>query len=142
MSSATFLLFEDITPQTARESVSWWELRRIPYNVVLGVIGLASILAMLLIAERVLPAGDDMVEPLVLILFVLVYGIGANTCYTLGWFFEIIFCGANPKKKTPFRLVTFWGGFAFSCLLTTLPVWLGLQFWARSYLSSILSVRG
>lgn len=114
---------------TTWEIIRWWEIRRIPYNVILFIIGIASILGMEWLMVRVIPVGEDAVEPFVLALGSVVYGIMANLCYTLGWIVEVkgskrdaVFARARGKKS-------FLAGLWLSSLLTTAPLWFGFIFW-------------
>lgn len=65
--------------------VLWWELRRIPYNVAMLAVGLASLLVIEVAAEPTLKPGEDAFEPIMAIFF----GIAANFCYSLGWIVEL-----------------------------------------------------
>jgi hypothetical protein len=78
---------------------------------------------------KVIPVGQDAVEPLALALGAVVYGIIANLCYTLGWIFEV------RGSRTDATLARLRGGKLFltglwlSSLLTTAPLWFGVIFW-------------
>jgi len=67
----------------------WWEIRRIPWNGLLFAIGLTSLLAKEWLMGKVIPVGEDAVEPFALAVGVIVYAIMANLCYTLGWIVEL-----------------------------------------------------
>jgi len=114
---------------TTWEIIRWWEIRRIAYNGILFVIGIASILGMELLMSRVIPVGEDAVEPMGLALGVIMYAIVANLCYTLGWAVELgtrIADGVAARSRSRKLFVA---GLWFSCLLTTVPFWFGLVFW-------------
>jgi hypothetical protein len=99
------------------------------YNAILFAIGFASIFAMEFLMEKVIPVGEDAIEPFALALGVVFYGIMANLCYTLGWVVEM---AGRRKDETQAReraKLHFWGGLWLSCLLTTAPFWFGLVFW-------------
>ena len=68
--------------------VGWWELRRIPYNVIVGSVGLCSLVLFFVFITHcgVLAPGEDAEEPLAIILAPLLI----NICYTAGWFVEVI----------------------------------------------------
>ena len=61
----------------------WWELRRIPYNILVGIAGYISMSVM---ESRFEPKfeGEDVVEPISIFAFVILI----NACYTLGWISE------------------------------------------------------
>src|SRR5512146_1931345 len=66
--------------RTTCSLLHWWESRRLLYNVVVGGTGLLTAGAVELFG--LLPPAPHFGVPLV---GVLVYGIAANVCYTLGW---------------------------------------------------------
>ena len=68
--------------------ILWWEKRRIPYNIVIGIVGLISLVIYYFLLETsgYLKPGEDAVEPLVLIIAPVVI----NICYTGGWIIELI----------------------------------------------------
>ena len=119
---------KDDTAVTTWGIIRWWELRRLVYNASLAAVGIASILAMEFLAQRVIPAGKD-APGLETGLTIVTYGIMANLCYTLGWIVELFGrrkdkAHARARAKKQF-LIGFW----FSCALTTAPFWLGLNYW-------------
>lgn len=105
--------------------VAWWELRRAPYNLIVGATGVA-VCALLLacgtVCERVL--GDPIGipdPPLFAVIGVLLYGLVANICYSGGWILELIVIAVWREVGTKFGEVAFTLGLLFSVLLTTLP---------------------
>ena len=74
--------------------IRWWELRRLLYNVVLLVVGVAAIAGMEWLMTKVIPLGEDAVEPMILVLGVVVYGVMVNLCYTLDGSSS---CGAESR---------------------------------------------
>ncbi len=71
----------------ALQIVAWWELRRIPYNLIVGAAGVLSLLLFSVAIEKsdVLRPGEDAVEPLALLAAPLL----ANVGYTAGWVAEL-----------------------------------------------------
>jgi hypothetical protein len=112
--------------------IFWWEIRRILFNLALLVIGVTSIAGMEFIMDKVIPAGEDAIEPIALILGVLFYGVMANVCYTFGWVVELLMRKKDPLKARQQGQRFFKLGFAGSCLLTTLPFWFGCLQWLVS----------
>ena len=56
-------------PQTWLAIIGWWELRRIPYNLIVGGVGFISLLLFFLfinLAHELQP-GEDAIEPLALL---------------------------------------------------------------------------
>lgn len=111
------------------EVIVWWESRRILYNVLVGVMGGASLILMLFFASRpgMLPPGEDVVEPMALI----IAPILANICYTAGWVVELILRCILRERA---RQLGFWLlclGFAFSLIVVTAPT----VIWAFTWLA-------
>jgi hypothetical protein len=109
--------------------IRWWELRRLLYNGILFVIGIASIVGMEILMDKVIPVGEDAIEPFALALGVVVYGIAANLCYTLGWVVELAGRKSNVVQARSRAEHQFLLGLWLSCLLTSAPFWFGLAFW-------------
>ena len=49
---------------SAREVILWWEWRRLLYNAILLVIGLATIVGFEFIMSRAIPPGQDVQDPM------------------------------------------------------------------------------
>ena len=79
----------DRAHMTTSQVIRWWELRRLLYNAVLLSVGMAAIAGMEWLMGRVIPLGEDAIEPMALVLGVVAYGIMANLCYTFGWVVEL-----------------------------------------------------
>jgi len=116
-------------PKTAWGIIGWWEIRRILYNVILFVIGIASILAMEWFFDKFIPPEQEGIEPMALAFGVVVYGIAANLCYTFGWVVELLLRRKNPEQARAHAEKLFVGGLWLSCLLTTAPFWFGFVTW-------------
>ena len=114
---------------TTSQVIRWWELRRLLYNLVLLVVGVAAIAGMEWLMGRVIPLGEDAIEPLTLVLGVVVYGIMANLCYTLGWVIELRRRRADPVAARQRGQWMFRAGTLFSCVLTSLPFWFACVYW-------------
>ena len=65
------------------EIILWWELRRIPYNIIMYLIGLLSF------------HSGYVTIPLVYIII----GLGLNVLYTLGWIIELLFINRLKEKE-------------------------------------------
>lgn len=111
--------------------IYWWEKRRIAYNVIVGVVGMASFVLFLIFinAAHVLEPGEDAEEPLGLILAAILL----NMCYTCGEITDLLvrwLFGYKPRLG-PFLLKI---GMAFSLFLVLLPS----AFWGAYLLWKIL----
>ena len=114
---------------TTGQVIRWWELRRLLYNVVLLVVGVTAIMGMEWLMTKVIPLGEDAVEPMILVLGVFVYGLMANLLYTSGWLIELWGRKSDPKSARRRGQWMFRAGLVFSCLLTSLPFWLACLYW-------------
>jgi cytochrome bd-type quinol oxidase subunit 1 len=111
---------------TAGKVILWWELRRILFNAILFVIGLAAVIGGLSLIDVVDP-NRDVGTPL---LGIVLYGFLANLFYTLGWIVELAGRQTDPASARLRGQRMFRAGMLFSCVLTTLPFWFGFGFWA------------
>jgi hypothetical protein len=107
--------------------VLWWELRRIPFNLIVGLYGIAclAIFFWAILTSGELAVGDDAVEPLGLIAAPFVI----NFLYTLGWLVEVPARIAMPKLSPRFGPILLAAGLGFGLFLITLPAgfWLGFR---------------
>jgi hypothetical protein len=69
------------------EIIGWWEIRRIPYNLLILPIGLVSLIVFFvaILSTGHLKPGEDAVEPLA----VLAAPFAMNFFYTAGWLAEV-----------------------------------------------------
>jgi hypothetical protein len=65
------------------EIVLWWEIRRIPYNIIMFFMGVLSFY----ICFVTIP------------LIYVVVGLGLNVLYTFGWIIELLFINRQSDKK-------------------------------------------
>ena len=116
-------------PMTTWQVVGWWEIRRIFYNAILFPVGFASILAMEWFFDRFLPPEQEGIEPMALAFVIVIYGISANLCYTLGWIVELVLRRKDPEHSRAHAEKLFVGGLWLSSVLTTAPFWFGFMSW-------------
>jgi hypothetical protein len=116
------------------DAIVWWELRRIPYNVALAVLGSITVVVVLWIGSHLTTPGEDIMEPPGLFVGVILYGIAANIFYTLGWISELLWGGGDTSRTEPFRRRVFIIGLVASSVITLFPsvlisaLWLALGF--------------
>ena len=107
--------------------VVWWEARRIPYNLLIGVVGIVSfllVIASAIVWEKFLRAPMEMLPDSPLFGFLVtatVYGIMANVCYTGGWIAEIAAMTLWKEDAQHFGPICFMLGVIFSVVLTLFP---------------------
>jgi hypothetical protein len=112
-------------PTDTWHTIAWWEARRIPYNLIVGMTGVLSgalcfVTGML--CEHFL--GDPIGipdPPYFALLAVAAYGLMANLCYTGGWVAELLVRKIWPEQANAFGKISFFLGLIFSILLTLVP---------------------
>ena len=105
--------------------LTWWESRRLVFNVVVGATGLMSLGIMTLIS--IIPPGIPRILPPWQA--ILVYGAMANVCYTFGPMIEIALQNMWKEKVLPVGPVLFRQGLSFSVGLTLLPIFVASAVW-------------
>jgi hypothetical protein len=119
------LLLRPPAPLTPCQVIGWWEMRRIPYNLIVGATGLATsfvMLTMAIICDRLIGVPIGMPDPpIVAVLGVIVYAIMANVCYTGGWVVELFLAHVVGVRPARFAEIAFGLGLMGSVALTLLP---------------------
>ena len=105
--------------------IKWWELRRVPFNLVVGATGILTCVVTVVVAAI---ASEKFGEPLglpdppiIAIFAVLAYGVGANACFTGGWITEVLVRKIWQQRAGAFGQISFTLGIVFSILLTLAP---------------------
>jgi len=108
-------------PRSPWGIILWWELRRVPYNLIVCGLGLLSLAAFLALIGHCgdVPPGEDAFEPIGLFLAL----IAANVCYTAGWVTEIVLLRGEPSEPSIGPRLLRWG-LAFSVVVVMLPTML------------------
>ena len=103
--------------------LTWWESRRLLYNLIVGATGLVT-LAVVMIAYSLAhgPVQDDGRISVSTWIPVLVYGTLANVCYTLGPIIEVTLERIWKDTVLPIGPALFRQGLAFAVGLTLLPI--------------------
>src|SRR5258708_22728075 len=87
----------------AWDAIIWWEKRRIPFNLIVLVAGVASLLVVGLIGSRLVRPGEDIEEPLGILFGVVGYAVAANLCYSLGWVTELLWSWGDTSRTEALR---------------------------------------
>jgi hypothetical protein len=114
----------------------WWEQRRLPYNLLVGGTGCATVVLVSLIAS--LPGGPGRPSLLILLGGSALYGVLANLCYSLGPLAELTMYrlwGDEAPRAGP---VLFRQGLLFSLGLTLFPIALAGIGWVAGILARLL----
>lgn len=123
-------LVDFLYPAPAKRDVpsilGWWEKRRLPYNLMVGSAGLVSTGVVLFFAA-IPPFGSapsaEIVIPIV------VFGIMANVCYTLGSVVEILVHKIWGRDVLPVGPSLYRIGLTFSVGLALFPALLIVIIW-------------
>jgi hypothetical protein len=109
------------------DAIAWWEIRRIPFNLFMLVIGLLSGFTSMFAASHLPKSDADFGSPILGAIF---YGLAANVCYTLGWITELLWAWGDTTQTEKMRPRVFHAGLVFSAGLTFLPAIIFLLTWA------------
>jgi len=109
------------------DAVTWWEIRRIPFNLLILAVGLVSGFIVALIGSHVFKLDQDLGSPFIA---VAIYAVAANLCYTLGWITELLWTWGNTAQTSAIRPKVFRAGLVFSASLTLLPALVISLMWA------------
>lgn len=115
MTALTRFLYPVPASRSAGAIVRWWESRRLAYNLLVGAAGLVSVFSLNVAAVLFGESPALPWEPIV------VFGLGANVYYTLGWILESGAHAAWGREVMPFGPALFRTGLVFSVGLALLP---------------------
>lgn len=122
---ASVLCRRDVSPASAWQVIGWWEARRIPFNLIVGIAGLVSciVIGVVGVGSFFLLGNDlgSLGSPLASLFIVFIYGIAANVFFTGGWVAELIIRKFWPVQADRFATLTYALGVTFSVLLTVAP---------------------
>ncbi len=110
---------EALTKQERRETILWWELRRVPYNMIVGAVGFLSIWTTYALNASHVEPGEDLIEPLVLLLVVALFGVFANYFYTFNWVNEL---SGDAKFQASTRSRRFGKSLITSSAMASIPL--------------------
>ena len=115
------------TPDSPRQVIAWWEIRRLPFNLIIGAYGAVCLVVYLaaITTSGHLQPWEDAVEPLALIAAPFV----ANVLYTLGWIVELTYRRIEQDVSPRFGPRLFKLGLALGLFLITVPaaLWSGYR---------------
>jgi hypothetical protein len=108
-------------------SIVWWELRRVPVNLLTGVYGVFCLVVFFwaIVSSDVLQPGEDADGALAIMIAPVLF----NICYTLGWLVEVPARLANPRLSPRFGplLMKLGLGFSFCVISTPALFWVGYR---------------
>ncbi len=103
------------------DAILWWEVRRVPYNLAVGFLGLISLGVSSWVRSFFVDPGEEIFHPGLGLLGIVVYGVLANIFYTLGWATELLWSQNDTKATETVRPKVFRLFFIVSSLLTLSP---------------------
>jgi hypothetical protein len=124
---ASWLFSNPKNPDSPQQVIVWWELRRLAFNLIIGVYGVLCLVVFFaaITTSGYLELWEDAVEPLALIAAPFI----VNALYTLGWIVELTYRSIEPEVSPQFgpRLLKL--GLALSLFLITVPavLWSGYR---------------
>jgi hypothetical protein len=125
-----FDAFPALKPPTAFQIIGWWEFRRLVYNAVLAVMGVATYIGVIAVVGPHIPPGQDVIEPVALVLVIIPrFFLIANLCYTPSWIVDLILRRFQFEVSDRLRFRAFGAGILFSCLVTSVPFWWACIYW-------------
>jgi len=106
-------------PRSLWRVIGWWELRRIPFNVIVLVYGALCFVIFLwaITTSGHLQPGEDAVEPLAL----LAAPFGINILYTFGWLVEVPARHLVPGLSSSFGPMLLKLGLGLGLFLIAMP---------------------
>jgi hypothetical protein len=107
--------------------IVWWEIRRVPFNLFLLLLGLISTAVVMFAGEHHFGPSADFGSPF---FGAILYALAANFCYTLGWVTELIWFRGDSALSEKMRPKVFRAGLILSSVLTLLPAVLVPVLWA------------
>jgi NADH:ubiquinone oxidoreductase subunit 6 (subunit J) len=113
------------------EIIKWWELRRIPYTIIIGAVGVLSLFIANSIIDNYAQTGEDFLKPISLLIGIPFAMIVANICYTFGWMLELAQQSRKRGEGRSSRAILFYSGLVFSVMVMSSPIWVALFSWMR-----------
>jgi hypothetical protein len=110
---------------SAKDVIGWWESRRIAFNLIVGAAGIFTCVLTVVVAlgSEILfdhnIGGPD--PPIFGLIWIAVYAVAANACFTGGWVAELLVRKLWPQESDRFATTTFATGLFFSVVLTLAP---------------------
>ena len=108
-------------------TIAWWEVRRIPFNIMIGMYGLLCLACFYwgIMGSGHLTPGDDAIEPIALLAAPFVI----NVLYCLGWLVEVPARLLRPGLSPGFGPVLLKSGLGLGLLLSSIPAayWVGYR---------------
>jgi hypothetical protein len=116
---AAWLFSNPEDPISPKGVFAWWEIRRLPFNLIVGTYGILCLVIFFaaITTSGHLQPGEDAVEPLAL----LAAPVVVNVLYTLGWIVEVTARSFEPGLSRRFGPLLLELGLGLGLFLSTVP---------------------
>ncbi len=117
--------------------IGWWETRRIPFNLILGIVGIVTVITGTLamsLANAFLETPIQRPDP-PLFFFAFLYAVVVNVFYTGGWLAELVWRRWWQADQGDLAVLSFRLGLMFSILVTLLPAVVAVAFAVHAVLA-------
>ena len=116
---AAWLFSSPKAPLSGMQVIAWWEIRRVPFNLIIGAYGILCLIVFFgsITTSGHLQPGEDAVEPLALMMAPFII----NVLYTLGWIVELTYRSIEPGVSPRFGPRLFMLGLGLGLFLSTVP---------------------
>ncbi len=111
--------------ESSKQIIIWWEVRRLPFNLFVGIAGILTcllVLGIVLFSDSIIEEPNGGGSPFLAVIAIFLYGIAANICYMGGWLAELFAKAVWEERAKHFAEIAFPLGLLFSILLTFVPV--------------------
>jgi hypothetical protein len=115
--------------EQSRDAIVWWERRRLAFNLIVLMAGACTIFVLRVCGSLLVRLGADVIEPSGLLPGILVYALGVNICYTLGWVTELLWSDGDTSRTGALRPTVYRWGLTFSVAVTLLPAFVVPLLW-------------
>jgi hypothetical protein len=112
--------------------VAWWELRRLPYNLIVGATACLTLSVFFAVAYGCQLSGGPPLglpqPPLLVVIAIAAYGVVVNFFFTGGWILELLVARLWRVSTPVFGPIAFTVGTAVSVVVTLVPAGLLILF--------------
>jgi hypothetical protein len=125
LSLAGWLFAHQLEKSHPAHVVAWWEVRRLPYNMLVGATGGLSLAVFFAVAFTCRASSGVALgmptPPLLVAIATMAYVIVANVFYTGGWILELLVAKVWHVSTPVFGPIAFTLGTALSVFVTLVP---------------------
>ena len=119
------------------QTIGWWEVRRVPFNLILGIVGMVTVVTgtvAMSLANAFLETPIHRPDP-PLFFFALLYAVVVNVLYTGGWLAELVLGRCWGTVQDGLAVVSFRLGLLLSVVVTLMPAVIAVAFAVHAILT-------